>query len=99
MTLTKKAVARSINQGKDREHDIFSTVADNPFASYKSKLDRTHVSINRFFKGMSYQDIATMLDTDATRGMVTDKGLEWVKKTYSLYRMMQGSWIRLCNVF
>ena len=69
------------DSGKDRENNIFSTEAENPFASYEPKLDRTHVFINRFFKGMSYQDIATMMDDDPERirGLYKDSVKRLVK--------------------
>lgn len=59
--------AQHSDSGKDMDHNLFSTEAENPFASFQPKLDRTHVFLYRFFKGMSYQDIAVMLDTDPER--------------------------------
>jgi hypothetical protein len=55
----------------DKEQQAFSTVNENPFAGFKSRLKQTGIFIDRFFHGSSYKDLSTKYDITADNARKT----------------------------
>jgi len=62
---------KQIDDGPDDINTVFTTEADNPFASYSPKLSQTTVFIMRFFERKPYEEIAEALEVsvDTVRSM------------------------------